>query len=327
MLTYYRIPLFFAAILFSSISFSQTAGKIINPDARGITGETKTDTDIHKTIRYKPHRVTRLPSALNETSSLVFFNGQLFTINDGGNPPEIFQIDTASGKIVRKATVRNTINSDWESLAQDDRFLYIGDCGNNYGNRTDLCILKIEKSDLLNTARDTIIAGFIRFNYSDQAVFTSQVNNHNFDCEALIFYNDSLHLFSKNWADLQTKHYVLPADTGTYTARLAESFNADGLITDASINSIGNIILLGYKKTKGRNYRCFAWELWGYRGSHFFRADTKRIKLGSALRLGQTEGIVLKNNNTGWISSESISLGCIHRPAKLLGFSFGGLQE
>jgi hypothetical protein len=123
---------------------------------------------------------------------------------------------------------------------------------------------------------------------------------------------------------MQSKHYVLPADTGKYTARLAESFNADGLITDASVNSAGNIILLGYKKTKGRNYRCFAWLLSGYEKSGYFGGNKRRIELGTTIHLGQTEGIVFKNDNSGWLSSEGINLGCIHKPAKLFRFDFSG---
>jgi hypothetical protein len=61
----------------------------------------------------------------------------------------------------------------------------------------------------------------------------------------------------------------------------------------------------------------------GYKGTGFFEGNTRRVELGSALRLGQTEGIVIRNDNTGWISSESIRVGWIYKPAKLFGFDFG----
>jgi hypothetical protein len=82
-------------------------------------------------------------------------------------------------------------------------------------------------------------------------------------------------------------------------------------------------VLLGYKNTRGRNYRCFAWALSGCEGSEYFGRDKRRIELGSALHLGQAEGIVLKNDNTGWLSSESIFLGCFSKSAKLFSFDFG----
>jgi hypothetical protein len=116
---------------------------------------------------------------------------------------------------------------------------------------------------------------------------------------------------------------VVAAEPGWYKARLVEQFHADGLITDASVNLQGNIVLLGYKNTSGRSYVCFAWLFSGSNSSGFFNGNIRRIELGSALHLGQSEGIVLKNDNTGWISSESIQSGWFKEPAKLFRFDFG----
>lgn len=277
----------------------------------------------YNTVHYKPHFITNLPDKVKETSGLLFFNSQLWTHNDSGNSPEIYQVDSVNGNILRTVVIRNVINKDWESMAQDDSTVYIGDFGNNSGNRKDLKILKIAKSDLFNPAKDTVDASSIHFFYSDLTNFASAYNKTDFDCEAFIFQNDSLHLFSKDWTDLQTRHYVVPATPGWYKARLVEQFPANGLITDASINKQGNIVLLGYKNTVGRSYICFAWLLSGYNDSEFFGGKRRRIELGSALHLGQTEGIILKNKNTGWISSESIQLGWFNKPAKLFRFDFG----
>jgi len=323
MLFPFRIVLLFTCFLLPFSSFTQTVENGDVTVSSRISGNTDAALGIQELANYKPHRVAKLPSALKETSGLVFFCGQLYTINDSGNPPEIYQLDTTDGRMLSKVVVRNAMNSDWESITQDDSNLYIGDFGNNAGNRTNLQILRIKKNDLLNLANDTVGAEYINFIYPDQTNFIPAFNQTDFDCEAFFYHNDSLHLFSKNWLDLQTKHYVLPLDTGNYTARLAESFNADGLITDASINAQGNIVLLGYKNTRGRNYRCFAWILSGYEGSEYFGGDKRRIELGSAFRLGQAEGIVLNDDNRGWLSAEGIILGCIHKPAKLFNFDFG----
>lgn len=283
----------------------------------------KAQSDSDLSAKYRPGFTAKLPGTLNETSGLLFYNGQLWTINDSGNNPEIYQLDSTTGAVLRTVVVRNAVNTDWESITQDDSSIYIGDFGNNAGNRTDLHILKIPKTDLLNLTNDSIKAGYIYFSYPDQTEFNKAFGNNNFDCEAFFCHNDSLHLFSKNWADLQTKHYVLPVDTGNYKARFVEQFNADGLVTDASINAKGNIVLLGYKNTGGKKYTCFTWLFSGIAGSHCFGEKKLRLELGSALRLGQTEGIVLGDDNRGWISSESIQAGCIHRPAKLFSFDFG----
>ncbi len=282
----------------------------------------QTDSSIYKRSHYKPHFITDLPESIKETSGLLFFNGQLWTINDSGNQPEIYQIDTITGNTLRTVVIRNSVNTDWESITQDEANVYIGDFGNNAGDRKDLCILKISKSDFLNYAIDSVDATYIHFSYPDQTLFESAFNKNNFDCEAFFFQNDSLHLFSKNWLDLQTKHYVLCVEPGNYKARLAESFNSEGLITDASINSQGNIVLLGYKNKRGKSYTCFVWLLSKYKGQFYFSGSKRRVKLGSALHLGQTEGIMLNENNTGWLSSESIEGGLIRRPAKLFSFNF-----
>jgi len=279
--------------------------------------------DSKKPNHTKPVLVTTLPDEVKETSGLVFFSGRLWTINDGGNQPAIYQVDTTNGDIMRKILIGNALNTDWESITQDDSSIYIGDVGNNYGNRKNLQILKIAKADILNPANDTVKAGFISFTYDDQVDFSPRLNQTNFDCEAFFYYNDSLHLFSKNWSDQQTRHYVLPSLTGIYKANVRETFNADGLITDAAINSSGTVVLLGYKNTGGRSWKCFCWLFKGCSDNHFFGRDHMLIGLGSAFGLGQTEGIFLRDDNTAWISSESIQAGIIAHQAKLLRLDFG----
>jgi hypothetical protein len=266
--------------------------------------------------------VAHLPAAVKETSGLVLINGHLWTVNDSGNPPEIICIDTITDVVLRKVVIGRSVNSDWESLTQDDSSVYIGDFGNNPGNRVNLRILKISKTDFLNPANDTVQPVYINFVYPDQVHFAPAMNRNNYDCEAFLFYGDSLHLFSKDWLDQQTRHYVLPSVPGRYVATLLEQFPANGLITDAAINEQGNIVLLGYKNTRGNIWKCFCWLLSDYQGSHFFDGKATRVELGSALKLGQTEGIVICNDNTAWLSAESISAEGIHFPAKLFRLNF-----
>ena len=280
------------------------------------------DSTKSKNISVKPHLISKLPKVINETSGLVFFNNMLFTINDSDNPAAIYQVDTTTGATVRTVIVGNAVNHDWEAITHDDSNVYIGDFGNNYGSRTDLQILKITKSDILNSENDTVEAGFIRFSYPDQTTFERELNNNNFDCEAFFYYHDSLHLFSKNWSDLKTKQYVVSSDTGTYMAKLAGQHPADGLITDASVNAQGNAVLLGYKNIRGHKWECFSWLFRVSDSGNCFNGNTTRIELGSAWHLGQTEGIFLKDDNTAWLSSESIVAGKLFRPAKLFNISF-----
>ncbi len=299
--------------------FSQSVeNKSVSPAHAGNKNNIKSESVACANKHRKPQLIAKLPSTLNETSGLVMFDGLLWTINDSGNPAEIYQIDTADGQVLKVVKITNAQNHDWESLAQDDSSVYIGDFGNNAGNRTNLQILIISKSDLLQNANNSAEAQFIRFTYPDQTDFSSKFNSNNFDCEAFVYFNDSFHLFTKNWGDKQCKHYTLVSDTGTYVANFIGQFNADGLITDASINEMGNIVLLGYKNTRGKFYTSFAWLFSANNGIISFTENKRRIEFGSVLHVGQSEGIFLKNDNSAFISSESILNGWLLRPAKLL---------
>ena len=308
--------LFLLIIVFVSlqkIAAQQDTARIIPEKVN--SDRTKPDEEVKN--RLKPHLVAKLPSVLNETSGLAIVGGQLWTLNDGGNEAALYQIDTASGRVMRRVMVSNARNIDWESLTQDDSSIYIGDFGNNYGSRKNLRILKIAKYNLLNPANDSVEAGFISFAFADQVDFSSRLNQTNFDCEAFFYCNDSLHLFSKNWADQQTRHYVLPTAAGTYRACLLETFNADGLITDAAINRKGEIVLLGYKNTGGKFWNCFLWIFRDAGSNRLAGNKYTRIELGSALNLGQTEGLAFGEGERIWISSERISHSWVHLPARL----------
>jgi hypothetical protein len=156
----------------------------------------------------------QLPSAVNESSGLLFTDGSLWTHNDSDNSATLFRVDSTSGQVVQQVGISNFPNIDWEELAASSQYLYVGDFGNNNGNRRDLRILRVAKADLGPSAT-TASAQAIAFSYPDQTDFTSRPNNHNFDCEAFFFANDSLHLFTKNWADLKTRYYTVPATPGT----------------------------------------------------------------------------------------------------------------
>jgi hypothetical protein len=273
-------------------------------------------------INYTPTFVCNLSDTTLESSGLIYVNKTLWTHNDSGGKPVLYQTDTLTGFVKRTVKIKNTTNIDWEDLAQSTTHIYIGDFGNNYGNRTNLRIYRISKLDLLNPINDSILADTIKFHYQDQTVFTSTLNATNYDGEAFIFKNDSLHLFSKSWLTQNTKHYILPATIGNHTAVLVDSIYVDGLITSAGINQInGNIVLLGYKKV-GFNYNCFAWLFYNYTSHNYFKSNKKRLELGVASTLGQTEGIVVKNDNSGYFSSEKIVTSLFTIPPQLYKFNF-----
>lgn len=250
-----------------------------------------------------PARAT-LPAAVAETSGLVYTNGQLWTLNDSGNLPVLFRLDTLTGAVLQQVQIQNFGNVDWEDLAADAQHLYIGDFGNNAGNRRDLRILQLAKPDI-GSGTVSVAAQAIYFSYPDQTTFGAGLNNHNFDCEAFFYFQDSLHLFTKNWADLRTRYYTVPAVPGTHVARLKATFNVNGLVTAASINPTGTeAALLGYNAGTGAT---FVWLLFDFRGSHFLHGNKRRIELPNALLVGQAEGIAFVSRYRLFVSNEQLA--------------------
>lgn len=210
---------------------------------------------------------------------------------------------------------------DWEAITSNSTHVFIGDFGNNSGNRQNLCVYRFLKSDLL---LDTIVAEKLPFYWSDQIQFNAQANAHNFDCEAFVAREDSLVLFSKNWLNLYTRRYVLPVYwTDTIAAMVQDSFFVDGLITDASLSpDQSRTFLLGYKNNGNNFYTSFIWNLWDYSNGQVFSGNKRRIEIGNVLNVSQTEGIALTSNESGYVSSEKV-VSFVTLAPKLFKFNFG----
>jgi len=252
----------------------------------------------------RPARKALLDAAVLETSGLQYTDGGLWTFNDSGNEPVLFRVDTASGRVVQRVRISNYANIDWEELAADAQYFYIGDFGNNYGNRRDLRILRVPKAGIDPTATNSVSAEEIAFRYPDQTDFSDQLYRNNADCEAFFYHNDSLHLFTKSWLDFRTRYYTVPARPGSHVAHFKGAFATKGVITGATLNAAGTAaVLLGYRRSTGTT---FLWLLTDYQGTHFLAGNKRRIKLPNAFRLGQAEGIAFVNGARVFISNERL---------------------
>lgn len=187
--------------------------------------------------------VANLPATVNETSGLIYFNNQLVTHNDSGNTPELYEISTTDGAVLRTVTLTNATNVDWEDLAQDDTYIYVGDIGNNNGNRTNLKIYRILKSDF--ESNTSVTAEVINYSYANQTDFTSSPNNNDWDAEGFVVFDSQILLFTKNWVSNQVNVYAFPKTVGTHSASLVSNYNIGGFVTAA--DSVDNkIYLTGY---------------------------------------------------------------------------------
>lgn len=255
--------------------------------------------------------------ALDENSGLCHSLGNLWTHVDDTDE-DLYLIDTVTGNIRRALSIPFCNNSDWEDVALDSFFVYVGDIGNNSGNRTDLRFFRFSRAAIDSTSGVVTSVDTIRFSYPDQTDFTAAYNNTRFDAEAFIVKDDSIHIFSKDWVFSRARHYVLPATPGTHVAQLRDSINANGLITGASLSSDGVIALIGYDKVFPAP--CFIWMLNDYQGNEFFSGNKRYFSLGSAITYGQTEAITFSTGYKGYLSNERFQQSILNVPPALRRF-------
>jgi hypothetical protein len=250
----------------------------------------------------------QLPVELLETSGISRFQQGLVTHNDNSDE-QLYVIDTLNGTVLQTYSLNGTSNIDWEEITQDSLYLYVGDFGNNVGNRTDLHILRIEKSSLLEStpAIDTIA-----FAYEDQIDFTASNQNTAFDCEAFIAGLDSLFLFTKNWNNQSTVCYSLPKIPGNYLAHRKDSSDVNGLITGATyLPNKRLIILSGYSSL----LQPFMYLLFDFEGTDFFSSFQQKINL--SLNFHQVEGVSTTNGRDVYLTNEYFSQSIITTQQKL----------
>lgn len=198
-------------------------------------------------ISQKLSPIVDLHDDIKESSGLIYLNHKIITHNDSGGEAALYEIDSILGTVSRKVILQNAQNKDWEDLCYDDTYIYIADIGNNNGTRTDLRIYRIAIADYINTSTDTLSADTIQFSYSDQSSFTSSQYTTNFDAEAIVSWNDSLYIFTKNWGNMRCNIYAVPKTPGSYSISKMDSFDSQGMITGASYDSSnGTILLCGY---------------------------------------------------------------------------------
>ena len=250
---------------------------------------------------FAPVLKSELPKEVSETSGIFFHNGRLWTHNDSGGKPILYGIDTTSFKITQRVTLANVKNKDWEDVCSDGENIYIGDFGNNKGNRKDLKIYILPTSSIPDSGDATLKVDSINFSFGDQTEFDKR-KVHDFDCEAMFATDDNLYLFSKGWSSGTTRLYRLSKKPGKQVAEVVNGFDSQGLITGADYDRKNHIlVLVGYVKTiwKPFMYLIFDFEENGTRLSH------RRFEMPQ-LTGTQTEGICFFDDGRCYVTSESL---------------------
>lgn len=247
--------------------------------------------------------IPHLPDSVMETSGLILWRGSYWTHNDSDGGNILYRLDSTDGRIIQKITLSNAVNIDWEDIDQDERFIFIGDFGNNLGSRSDKVIYLIPKDSIPLTGNSGVQTQRIRFTYGDQSDYTSKNRANDYDCEALLSFGDSLYLFTKNWASLTSRLYAIPKNSGNYSIYPLDEFDADGLITGAALDiKSRQLVLCGYK-----NFVPFVWILSDYRKNDFFGGNKRRIDFWELLG-AQTEGITSTEEGIFIISCEKTAV-------------------
>ena len=189
-----------------------------------------------------PPKTIRLPPALTEASGLSIQGNDFTWHNDSGDGPYVYTTD-ATGIITRTDTLSATAR-DYEDIAKDNSGnLYLGDFGNNTGRRAEQRIFRYHPG---KDGTDSIL-----FTYPGQDG-GGRNRAGNYDCEAMVWYNDTLHLFTKDQVfgrgNFMTYHFRLPAAPGRYVAELVDSLRLPRrVVTAAALDpERGELVLTAY---------------------------------------------------------------------------------
>ncbi len=243
--------------------------------------------------------IKSLPGKLAENSGLIFYDNLFWTINDSGGKNKIFAFNF-EGEIEKEIEIEDAKNVDWEDIAQDNKYIYVGDFGNNRGNRRNQTIYKIEKKKIGKKAKQKVKSKKIRFNFSNQTGFIPRSKATSFDCEAVVEYNKSLYVFTKDWVHRTTTVYRIPRKKGEYSVQPIDTFNVNGLITGADISpDKTKLVLVGYK-----DYKPIMWLFSNFTKDNFWGEKQQHFEM-DAIFGAQTEGVCFFGNDTILISCEA----------------------
>lgn len=257
-------------------------------------------TILHDTISSeKIAKVFSFPKILDENSGIQVIDGFVWTFNDSGGKNTIYKTDF-KGNIIQEVTIANAKNNDWEDIAHDNEAIYIGDFGNNNGNRQDLTIYKIKKSNITEDSSQTVTAEKIIFEYNDRTDFSKIPYQHDFDCESMFIYKNQIHLLAKAWKTGVGGHYVLPTKPGQYKAYLLEKLDTQGFLTAADVKN-EQVAAVQYS----REGTLILWHFSFDKNGLLFNNPIHSSYLGNTSHWGQIEGLTFFNNKL-YISGEEM---------------------
>ncbi len=243
-----------------------------------------------------------LPKIINETSGLEFYNNNFITHNDSGGEPSLY-VFNEGGEIVETIGLNKNPdfeieNNDWEDITNDNKYFFVADTGNNFGNRDNLNIIRVSKGSNL------MVDGIIKISYSDQESFFPRPK-HKYDAEAIIIIDDKIALFSKDRENLNTDLYLVDKDqNGQQILTSKFNYTIGSLITGGDYNKENSLLALVSYNSKGEQYLILFenFELNNLENNNF-------TKYKIPIERAQIEAIKIIDHQTFWITSEDEGVG------------------
>ena len=243
-----------------------------------------------------------LPKIINETSGLEFYNNNFITHNDSGGEPSLY-VFNEEGEIVETIGLNKNPdfeieNNDWEDITNDNKYFFVADTGNNFGNRDNLNIIRV------SIGANLMVDGIIKISYSDQESFFPRPK-HKYDAEAIIVIEDKIALFSKDRENLNTDLYLVDKNqSGSQILTSEVSYDVNTLITGGDYDEYRNLLVLVSYNSNGDQYLLLFknFELNNLENNTF-----KKFKI--PLEQAQIEAVKIIDEKTFWVTSEDEGVG------------------
>ena len=243
-----------------------------------------------------------LPKIINETSGLEFYNNNFITHNDSGGEPSLYLFNE-EGEIIETIGLDKNPdfkieNNDWEDITSDNKYFFVADTGNNFGNRDNLNIIRVSKG------ADFIVDGIIEISYSDQESFFPRPK-HKYDAEAIIVIEDKIALFSKDRENLNTDLYLVDKNqNGSQILTSEVSYNVNTLITGGDYDEDRNLLALVSYNSNGNQYLLL---FENFKLNNLENNTFKKFKI--PLEQAQIEAVKIIDEKTFWVTSEDEGIG------------------
>lgn len=243
-----------------------------------------------------------LPKIINETSGLEFYNNHFITHNDSGGEPTLY-VFNERGEVIETIGLNKNPdfeikNNDWEDITSDNKYLFVADTGNNFGNRDNLNIIRVSKG------ADFMVDGIIEISYSDQESFFPRPK-HKYDAEAIIVIEDKIALFSKDRENLNTDLYLVNKNmNGSQILTSEVSYDVDTLITGGDFDEDRNLLALVSYNSNGNQYLLL---FENFELNNLKKNTFKKFKI--PLEQAQIEAIKIIDEKAFWVTSEDEGIG------------------